>query len=59
MGKFDINYSNKNIPVPSKHQHKNQLTSKVENVIKRMRWKCLEFLGKLSSKILKRNDSMD
>ena len=42
-------YSVKNIPVPSKHQYKIQLISKTEKVIKRMRWKCLEFLGKLNS----------
>ena len=53
MEKVDINYSNKNIPVPSKRQYKIHLTSKVEKVIKRMRWKCLEFLGKLSSNVSK------
>ena len=36
-----------------KRQYKIQLTSKVEKVIKRMRWKCLEFLGKVSSNVSK------
>ena len=30
-----------------------QLTSKIEKVIKRMRWECLEFLVKLSSNVSK------
>lgn len=49
MEKFEIEYSVKNIPIPSERQYKIQLISKVEKVIKRMRWKTLEFLGKLSS----------
>ena len=49
MEKFNINYSTKNIPQPSKHEYKIQLISKVESVIKRMRWKTLEFLGKLNT----------
>ena len=40
-------YSNKNIPIPSRNEYKIQLISKVENVLKRMRWKALQFLGKL------------
>ena len=55
MAKFDINYSNKDISVPSKRQYKIQLTSKIKKAIKRMRWKCLEFLGKLSSKLSQGN----
>ena len=47
MERFDINYSKKNIPLPSEKQYKLQLTSKVESVIKRMRWKAMQFLGKL------------
>ena len=43
------NYSVKNIPIPSKNQYKIRLISKAEKVIKTMRWKCLEFLGKLNS----------
>ena len=40
-------YSNKNIPIPSRNECKIQLISKVENVLERMRWKALQFLGKL------------
>ena len=49
METFTIEYSTKNIPQPSKHEYKIKLISKVESVIKRMRWKTLEFLGKLDS----------
>ena len=49
METFKIEYSTKNIPQPSKHEYKIKLISKVESVIKRMRWKTLEFLGKLDS----------
>ena len=44
-----MNYSEKNIPIPSKEQYKIHLISKVEKVIKRMCWKALQFLGKLES----------
>ena len=44
-----MNYSEKNIPIPSKEQYKIHLISKVEKFIKRMRWKALQFLGKLES----------
>ena len=40
-------YSNKNIPIPLRNEYKIQLISKVENVLKRMRWRALQFLGKL------------
>ena len=49
MQKFEINYSKKNISISSKNQYKLMLTSKVEKVLKRMRWKVLEFLGKLDN----------
>ena len=49
MEKSNINYSTRNIPQPSKHECKVQLKSKVESVIKRMRWKTLEFCGKLNT----------
>ena len=51
MEKFNINESKKNIPVPSKLQYK------VEKVIKRMRWKSVEFLGKLSRNVSKESHS--
>ena len=49
MEKIDIDYSTKNIPIPSKDEYEIQLVSKIEHVIKRMRWKALEYLGKLSN----------
>ena len=42
MEKFEIEYSVKNIPIPSERQYKIHLISKVEKVIKRMRWKTLD-----------------
>ena len=39
MEKFTINYSTKNIPLPTKKLYLKSLTDKVEKVIKRMRWK--------------------
>ena len=47
METFDIDYSMKNIPLPSKEEYIIQLISKTEHLIKRMRWKVLEFMGKL------------
>ena len=44
---FYMNYSKKNIPLPSEEEYKVQFISKVESYIKRMRWKALQFLGKL------------
>ena len=49
MERFEINYSNKNIPIPSKYNYKIMLVSKIEKVINRMRWKTLVFLGKLDN----------
>ena len=45
----DTYYLYKNISIPSKKQYKTQLKSKVEKVIKRIRWKTMEFLRKLNS----------
>ena len=47
MDTFYMNYSKKNIPLPSEEEYKVQFFSKVESYIKRMRWKALQFLGKL------------
>ena len=49
MEKFNMNYSDKNIPIPSRQDYKIHLISKTEKFIKRIRWKPLEFLGKLES----------
>ena len=45
MTKINFNYSLKNIPVPSKSSYKLKLTGKIENVIKRMRWKAHFFIN--------------
>ena len=47
MERFNINYSKKNIPIPTEKEYKIQLIAKVESFTKRMRWKALEFLAKL------------
>ena len=47
MERFNINYSKKNIPIPTEIECKIQLIAKVESFTKRMRWKALEFPGKL------------
>ena len=44
-----MDYSGKNIPIPSKQYYKIHLLSKTEKFIKRIRWKALEILGKLES----------
>ena len=49
MEKFDVTYSKKNIPLANHNEYRIQLISKVESLIKRMRWKTLQFLGKLES----------
>ena len=41
MDQLTLNYSMKNIPIPSKKLYLKCLTEKVELVIKRMRWKAL------------------
>ena len=46
-GKIDIDYSTKNVSIPSKDEYKVKLASKIKRVINRMRWKALEYLGKL------------
>ena len=43
MEKFNLNYSLKNIPIPSEKQYKLQMIEKIEAVIKRMRWKAIIF----------------
>ena len=50
METFDITYSKKNIPIPSKQQYKLKLIDKTESFIKRLRWKALAFLGKLEGR---------
>ena len=47
METFNITYSKKNIPLPSEHEYKIMLTSKIELFIKRLRWRALKALGKI------------
>ena len=49
METFDIDYWKKNTPLSTKQEYKIQLRTKVESLIKLMRWKLLEFFNKLSS----------
>ncbi len=39
MRQFQFDYSLKNIPIPSQDAYLRNLIEKVENVLKRMRWK--------------------
>ena len=39
MNKFELPYSLKNIPIPSKLQYKRQIISKVEKIVNNLRWK--------------------
>ena len=55
MEKFETGHSLKNIPVPSQRQYKKQKLK----LIKRMRWKTLGFLGKLSSDNNNNNQTFD
>ena len=47
MERLNINYSKNKIPIPTEKEYKIQLIAKVERFTKRMKWKALEFLGKL------------
>ena len=47
MEKINLNYSKKNILIPSHNDYRLQLVAKTEHFIKRARWKALEFDGKL------------
>ena len=43
-----MNYSRKNIPIPTEKEYKIQIFAKMESFTKRMRWKALEFVGLLT-----------
>ena len=49
MEKFNMDCSDKNIPIPSRQDYKIHLLSQTEKIIKRIRWKAQEFLGKPES----------
>ena len=44
MGQFRLDYSLKNIPIPSRDSYLRNLIEKAESVLKRMRWKAHFFL---------------
>lgn len=44
MEKFNIDYSTKNIPLPSQSEYQLRLIEKTEHFIRRMRWKAFFFL---------------
>lgn len=46
MERLNLDYSYKNIPLPSHNEYRKVLLEKVESVIKRMRWKAFFFLKK-------------
>ena len=47
MERIKLDYSKKNILIPSQKEYKLQLVAKTEHFIKRVRWKALEYDGKL------------
>ena len=49
MDTFYLDCSKKKIPLPSDEEYKVQFISKVESLVKRMRQKALQFLGKLKT----------
>ena len=51
MERFNISYSHKKIPIQTEKQYKIQLIAKIENLVKTMRWKALDFLGKLDNQV--------
>ena len=56
MERLHTDYSNKNILILTKEEHKIQLTSKAESVLKRMCWKALQFLRKLERNVRKQRN---
>ena len=49
MDNFQLNYSKKNIPIPSKDSYLKCLISKVESFINRIRWKAFYYDGNHAS----------
>lgn len=45
MEKFKLNYSSKNIPIPSHSEYLKRLIEKTEDFIKRLRWRTFYFLN--------------
>ena len=46
MEKLQLRYSPKNIPIPSERSYKLQLMDKIDQVIKRMRWKAFFYTNR-------------
>ena len=46
MEKLQLRYSPKNIPIPSERSYNSQLMDKIDQVIKRMRWKAFFYTNK-------------
>ena len=47
MEKLQLRYSPKNIPIPSERSYKLQLMDKIDQVIKRMRWKAFFYTNRI------------
>ena len=56
MEKLDINYSLKNIPLPSSKSYLIKLIKKIESVVKRVRWRARFFLNKKHENDIRRED---
>ena len=46
MEKLQLHYSPENIPIPSERSYKLQLMDKIDQVIKRMRWKTFFYMNR-------------
>ena len=56
MEKLDIDYSLKNIPIPSNESYLIKLIEKIESVVKRMRWRAHFFLQEKHESDIRRED---
>ena len=56
MEKLDIDYSLKNIPIPSNESYLMKLIEKIESVVKRMRWRAHFFLQENRESDIRRED---
>ena len=56
MEKLDIDYSLKNIPIPSNESYLIKLIEKIESVVKRMRWRAHFFLQEKHESNIRRED---
>ena len=56
MEKLDIDYTLKNIPIPSNKSYLMKLTEKIENIVKRMYWRAYFFLQEKHESNIQRED---